>query len=101
MFYEQIGDDNKDVIIRKTNNQLVKISQEQLDDLLKTKCCISANNVLFLKSEVKLGIIPSFLGKLYEGRVAIKNEMKTNKKIAHEIDEQIKELEEQLKNCKE
>lgn len=95
----EIGEDEKDVIVRKTNGQVVKVSKENYDKLLEEKCCISGNNTLFLKSNVKWGIIPSFLDKLYKGRVAIKTEMKTNKKLAHELDEQIKKLEEELQNC--
>ena len=93
-----IGDENEnEVIIRKTNNQLVKMPKEKFNELLDKKCTISAANVLFLKPEIKRGIIPNFLIKLYEGRKNLKNQMKTNKKLAHELDEQIKELEEQLK----
>lgn len=95
-----IGDENEnEVIIRKTNNQLVKMTKDKFNELLDKKCCITAANVLFLKPDVKRGIIPNFLIKLYEGRKAIKNEMKTNKKLAHDLDEQIKKLEEQLKNA--
>ncbi len=94
-----IGDEEKDIIIRKTNNQLVKMSKENFNELLDKKCSIAANNVLYLKSTLKWGIIPSFLDKLYRGRVELKSQMKTNKKLAHELDEQIKKLEEQLKNA--
>ena len=97
----EISDDASDVMIRKPNGQVVSMSKDKFDKLLETKCCISGNNTLFLKTTEKFGIIPSFLDKLYKGRVAIKNEMKMNKKLAHELDEQIKALEEQLKDCKE
>ena len=88
----EIGEENTDeVTIRKVNGQFVKMKKDKFNELLKTKCSLSAANVLFLKSTIKLGIIPSFLIKLYEGRKDLKNQMKNNKKLAHELDEQIKQ----------
>ena len=93
----EIGDDStEDVFIRKINNQVIKMSRQKFNELLEKKCCISAANVLFLKTDVQFGILPSFLDKLYKGRVRLKTEMKNSKKIAHDLDEQIQKLEKQL-----
>ena len=93
----EIGEGSMDkVVIKKPNNEYVEIDKDKLKELLKTKCSISANNVLFKKSTVQVGIIPSFLDELYKGRISIKNKMKQNKKKIKEISDRIKELEAQL-----
>lgn len=90
-------EDGDEVYIQKPNGKTVKMARWQFNDLLDKKCSIAANNVLYMKSTVKWGIIPSFLDKLYKGRVQIKSEMKQNKRLAHDLDEEIKALEAQLK----
>jgi len=97
---EADGVKEDEVMVMTPFKKKVKIKKDELDRLLEEKYCISGNEVLFLKSTVKWGIIPSFLEKLYAGRVQIKNEMKKNKKLAHELEEQIKDLEKQLEECK-
>ena len=92
-------DDEKDwVKLKDMKGNLLKITKDKFDKLLETKCCISGNGVLFKKSTIQFGIIPSFLDKLYKGRVELKKQMKANKKLAHTLDEEIKKLEEELKS---
>lgn len=80
------------ITIRKPNGKKIEITQESLDKVLEEKCSIAGNDAIFVKSTKKWGIIPSFLDKLYAGRVAIKKEMKKNKKLAKECDDKIKQL---------
>jgi len=91
-----VEDNEDDVFIRKPNGATVKITKAKLDQILKEKCCISANNVLFVKPAIKFGIIPTFLDGLYSSRVQIKKEMKNNKKEVQRLEEEIKQLEEEL-----
>ncbi len=86
-----------EVMIRKPNGSIIKVTDKQFNDILDKKCCIAANNVLFLKSTVKFGIVPTFLDGLYASRVAIKKDMKKNKLEAQKLDQEIKKLEKQLK----
>ena len=93
-----IGEEVPDeVMIRKPNGSIVKVSKDKFNEILDKKCCISANNVLFVKPAIKFGIIPTFLDGLYSSRVQIKKEMKNNKKEVQKLDEEIKKLEKQLK----
>ena len=97
-----VEEEGDNVIIRLRDGKTYKkISKASLDALLDTKVCISATKTLFYKSTVKWGIVPSFLDKLYEGRKAIKKEMKQNKLLVKQLDDQIKELEKQLAECNE
>lgn len=92
----EIGEQTTDVIIRRTNDSMIRITKEQFDKLLEEKCSIAANNTLFIKPAVKFGILPSFLDKLYSSRVAIKKECKKNKQKAKDLGEEIKKLEAEL-----
>jgi DNA polymerase elongation subunit (family B) len=92
----EIGEQTTDVIIRRTNGSMIRITKEQFDKLLEEKCSIAANNTLFIKPAVKFGILPSFLDKLYSSRVAIKKECKKNKQKAKDLGEEIKKLEAEL-----
>jgi DNA polymerase elongation subunit (family B) len=94
---EEIPDE---VMIRKINGSIVKMSKAQFNEVLEKKCCIAANNVLFIKSIVKFGIVPTFLDGLYASRVSIKKEMKKNLKEAQKIGEEIEKLEKELKLLK-
>lgn len=89
---------NNTVKLKKTNGKIIDITIAQLKTLLEEKCTVSANGVLYIKPANKFGIIPQFLDKMYKRRVEVKGEMKANKKRAKAIDEEIKQLEEQLKN---
>lgn len=89
---------NETIKLKKTNGKIIDITTFQLKTLLEQKCTISGNGVLYIKPALKFGIIPQFLDKMYKRRVEVKGEMKQNKKRAKAIDEEIKQLEEQLKN---
>ena len=92
-----IGEENpSEIIIRKRNGSMIKVSNIEFKEILDKKCCISANNVLFIKPSVKFGIVPTFLDNLYKQRKALKNEMKNNKKEAQKIGEDIEKLEKEL-----
>ena len=93
----EIGENKEDeIVIKKPNGQFVKMSKEKFDKLLEEKCTISAANVLFVKPEIKRGLLPSFLIDMYDARKSLKNKAKKFKKTAHELGEEIKELERQL-----
>jgi len=49
------------------------VTKEQVSKILKTRCTLSKNNILFLKSTEKEGMVPAFLKYFYDLR-------KTNKK---------------------
>lgn len=97
---DSLIDFNQPIKIKKTNGKIVEISTQQLKNLLTQKCTLSANGVLYIKPANKFGIIPQFLDKMYKRRVEVKSQMKQNKKRAKAIDEQIKQLEKQLKKLK-
>jgi DNA polymerase elongation subunit (family B) len=88
--------DCKEISIRKTNGQRTTISNEQFLKLLNEKCTLAPNNVLYIKPSVKLGIIPKFLGDLYNERVKIKKEMKQHIKTVEKIDAAIEQVEKEL-----
>lgn len=92
------NEQDPDITIRKVNGKLITISKEQFQKILDEKCTLSANKVLYIKPNIKQGIIPQFLDKTYKMRKETKNKMKINKKKVKELDEQIKQLEEQLKS---
>ena len=85
-----------EVIIRKTNGSMVKMSRDSFEKVLNEKCSISANNVLFIKPAVKFGVVPTFLDNLYNQRKKLKSDMKQNKKEAQKIGEEIEKLEKEL-----
>ena len=91
---------NETIKLKKTNGKIIDVTIAQLKTLIEEKCTVSANGVLYIKPALKFGIIPQFLDKMYKRRVEVKGEMKQNKKRAKAIDEEIKQLEEQLKNMK-
>ena len=68
------------------------------EKILNNKCTLSANNVLYIKPNIKFGIIPQFLDKMYKERVAVKKESKKNLKLVKELEKEIKELEDKIKN---
>lgn len=86
----------KEITIRKANGQRTTISNEQFMKLLNEKCTLAPNNVLYIKPSVKLGIIPKFLGDLYNERVKIKKEMKQHIKTVEKIDAAIEQVEKEL-----
>lgn len=94
----EVGEKTSDVLIRRANGTVIKLTTEQFEKLLNEKCSIAANKALFIKPSVKFGIIPSFLDGLYTSRVKMKKECKKNLQRAKELDEEIKKLEEELKH---
>jgi DNA polymerase elongation subunit (family B) len=94
----EVGEKTSDVLIRRANGAVIKLTTEQFEKLLNEKCSIAANKALFIKPSVKFGIIPSFLDGLYTSRVKMKKECKKNLQRAKELDEEIKKLEEELKH---
>jgi DNA polymerase elongation subunit (family B) len=94
------NEEDADVTIRKSNGNLITISKAQYEEILKTKCTLSANKVLYIKPSIKQGIAPNFLDNMYQQRVATKNAMKENKKKVKALDEEIKALEKELEKYK-
>ena len=64
------------------NGQQKKIELEQIRALVKTKCIYTANNTLFLKHEVKTGIIPLWCKFYYTNRKSTK---KKQMSIFHQL----------------
>lgn len=48
------NEEDTNVIIRKTNGQIVTITKAQFAELLDKKCTISANKVLYIKPSLKM-----------------------------------------------
>ena len=56
------NEEDTNVTIRKTNGQIVNLTKGQFAELLDKKCTISANNVLYVKPSLKMGIIRKLFG---------------------------------------
>ena len=67
-----------------TDKRRVPINDAQLIKALETKATLSKNNTLYLKSSIKVGIIPQFLRYFYSERIKNKRELK---KLKHTLDE--------------
>ncbi|MFA5543499.1 MAG: DNA polymerase domain-containing protein, partial [Bacilli bacterium] len=65
--------DGDKVTIRPTRGEDRITTKEKLEALVNKSCCISANNVLYYKPEIKKGIMPEFLEFLYTERRLTKN----------------------------
>lgn len=91
--------DNVAALFLKTaDGKRVKVDVDKVRDLINTKCIYTANNTLFLKHEVKWGIVAKWCEHFYNLRKSIKkNEMKALHKLQNEKDtmteEEIKENE--------
>lgn len=83
---------DKQISIKKNNGKIINISQESFQTILKDKCTLSANNVLYIKPNLKFGIIPQFLDKMYKERVSVKKESKKNLKLVKELEKEIKQI---------
>jgi hypothetical protein len=57
------NEEDTGITIRKPNGKLITINKEQFNTILKDKCTLSANKVLYIKPSIKQGIIPSFLSR--------------------------------------
>lgn len=68
-----IEENGDQVTIRPLRGPDKTTTKEILNSILKDKCCISANKVLYYKPEIKKGIMPEFLEFLYDERRATKN----------------------------
>lgn len=87
--------------LKLPNEKYKQITLEQIRQLIKTKCIYTANNTLFLKHEVKWGVIAKWCEHFYNLRKSIKkNEMKalhilqTNTDLSDEEREKQKLIEE-------
>lgn len=77
-----VEEDNEKVVIN-INGKMRQMTRAQFNHKLKPKVNRAANNALFLKPEVKEGVIPIFLKEMYNSRRDTKNEMlATNRKIS-------------------
>ena len=94
------NEEDADISIRKTNGKIITVNKEQFAEILENKCTLSANNVLYIKPAIKMGIIPKFLDHMYLQRVETKNAMKKNKQKVKDLEEEIKALEKELENYK-
>jgi chromosome segregation and condensation protein ScpB len=94
------NEEDTDISIRKTNGKIITVTKEQFAEILENKCTLSANNVLYIKPAIKMGIIPKFLDHMYLQRVETKNAMKKNKQKAKDLEEEIAKLEKELENYK-
>lgn len=94
------NEEDTEISIRKSNGKLVTMSKESFATLLRDKCTLSANKVLYVKPAIKQGIVPQFLDVTYQKRVETKNLMKKNKKKVKDIEEEISRLEKELENYK-
>ena len=94
------NEEDTEISIRKSNGKLVTMSKESFATLLRDKCTLSANKVLYVKPAIKQGIVPQFLDVTYQKRVETKNLMKKNKKKVKDIEEEISRLEKELEHYK-
>ena len=72
-FIEKISDDEYSVHTVKGDTK--HLNKEQFDKLLETKCINTDNKTLFLKHEVREGIVPTFCKKMYADRKKFQNKM--------------------------
>ena len=78
------------------NNQKKSITLEQLRELVKTKCIWTANNTLFLKHEIKWGVIAKWCEYFYGLRKSTKKKMMKLFHLMHN-DEEVAKMTEQQK----
>ena len=64
----KIMEENDDEVVLKTPDKTVRLSPKKLDELLETKLVRAANNVLYVNPDIKMGVIPAFLDRLYTSR---------------------------------
>lgn len=87
---------------QQTNGKMVEMTVGKLRKLLDEKFILSRNNTLFLKHEVKLGVIAQWCKYFYEYRKSVKKEMgKVSKQIyekKYANEEEKKQLEDKVKS---
>jgi DNA polymerase elongation subunit (family B) len=64
------------VTLKLANGNVKTISNDDLKKILDDKCTKSKNDVLYFKSELRVGVLPAFIEELYNDRVSIKKAMK-------------------------
>lgn len=69
------------------------ITEEQLNELLDTKCILAKNNALFLKHEVKRGIFAEWCGEFFNLRKTFKKALAKNEESIREIKKEQSEIE--------
>ena len=69
---------------QQTNGRIVEMTVGKLRKLLDEKFIMSRNNTLFLKHEVKLGVIAQWCKYFYEYRKSVKKEMGRVNKLIYE-----------------
>lgn len=67
-----------------TNGKTVEMTVGKLRQLLNEKFILSRNNTLFLKHEVKLGVVAQWCKYFYEYRKSVKKEMGRVNKLIYE-----------------
>ena len=82
------------------------VTLDQLRELLDTKCIWTPNNTLFLKHEVKDGVVAKWCEYFYNLRKSIKKRMLKNVHLLHDEEktavmtkDQIREVEVMVENC--
>ena len=80
------------------NGQRKQITLEWLRNIVKEKCIYSANNTLFLKHEVKTGIIPLWCKFYYANRKSTKKKMLNLYHLLNNEEETSKMTPEQLRD---
>ena len=87
---------------QQTNGKIVELTVGKLRKLLDEKFILSRNNTLFLKHEVKLGVIAQWCKYFYEYRKSVKKEMgKVSKQIyekKYADEDEKKRLEDKVKS---
>lgn len=74
----EIHEDNS-LSIEMASGNIQYITEEQLTELLNTKCIIAKNNALFLKHEVKPGIFAEWCGNFFNLRSTFKDALENGK----------------------
>ena len=79
------------------NGQIKQVTLDWLRDMVNTKCIYNPNNTLFLKHEVKTGIVPLWCKFYYANRKTTKKKMLACYHTLHNPEEVAKLTEEQKK----
>lgn len=88
-YFGKITSKDGDNVIIKLNNGDSKIfNKKQLNYLLKTKCTLSSNKVLYYKHNIKKGSIPQFLERMYKQRKKIKKLTQKKERLINKLEEE-------------
>ena len=69
------------------------ITEEQLNELLETKCILAKNNALFLKHEVKRGIFAEWCGEFFNLRKTFKKALAKNEEAIRNLKQEQSSIE--------